>query len=68
MHILALALMFLVGAVMAAFDGDYSGIAAIGKFVGFVFLMIALMWLFLHPAALILVVAVFGFIVWLVKD
>ena len=35
MHILAFILIFVVGSIIAAYDGDYSGIAAIGKFVGF---------------------------------
>ena len=35
MHILAFILIFVVGSIIAACDGDYSGIAAIGKFVGF---------------------------------
>lgn len=34
MHILAFLLLFVVGAILAACNGDYSGIAAIGKFVG----------------------------------
>ena len=34
MHILAFILIFIVGSIIAACDGDYSGIAAIGKFVG----------------------------------
>ena len=34
MHILAFILIFVVGSIIAACDGDYSGIAAIGKFVG----------------------------------
>ena len=35
MHILAFILIFVVGSIIAAYDGDYSGIAAIGIFVGF---------------------------------
>ena len=35
MHILAFILIFVVCSIIAACDGDYSGIAAIGKFVGF---------------------------------
>ncbi|MFR6049359.1 MAG: hypothetical protein ACLUG6_13615 [Lachnospira eligens] len=31
MHILAFILIFIVGSIIAACDGDYSGIAAIGK-------------------------------------
>ena len=37
MHILAFILIFVVGSIIAAYDGDYSGIPAIGKFVGFLY-------------------------------
>ena len=47
MHILALILMFVVGAIIAACDGDYSGIAAIGKVVGFFVLLFGMLWLFM---------------------
>lgn len=33
MHILVFILIFVVGSIIVACDGDYSGIAAIGKFV-----------------------------------
>ena len=33
MHILVFILIFVVGSIIAACDGDYTGIAAIGKFV-----------------------------------
>ena len=33
MHILTFILIFVVGSIIVACDGDYSGIAAIGKFV-----------------------------------
>lgn len=58
MHILAFALMFLIGSFVAACDGDYSGIAAIGKFIGFAALMIVVMWILTNPAVLVLVIAV----------
>lgn len=48
MHILAFILIFIVGSIIAACDGDYSGIAAIGKFVGFFVLLFAVLWLFSH--------------------
>lgn len=35
MHILAFILMFIVGSIIAACSGDFSGLAAIGKIVGF---------------------------------
>lgn len=58
MHILALFLMFVVGSIFAACDGDYSGIVAIGKFVGFFILLFAMLWLFTQPVLLVIVIAV----------
>ncbi len=63
MHILALILMFVVGAIIAACDGDYLGIAAIGKVVGFFVLLFAMLWLFTQPALLIIVIVVLILIV-----
>lgn len=63
MHILALILVFVVGAIIAACDGDYSGIAAIGKVVGFFVLLFAMLWLFAQPALLIIVIVVLVLIV-----
>ena len=63
MHILALILMIVVGAIIAACDGDYSGIAAIGKVVGFFVLLFAMLWLFTQPALLIIVIVVLILIV-----
>ena len=56
MHILAFILIFVVGSIIAAYDGDYSGIAAIGKFVGFFVLLIAVLWLFTQPVLLIIAI------------
>lgn len=58
MHILAFILMFLVGSIAAACEGDFSGIVAIGKFVGFIVLLFAIMWIFTQPAILLLLIAV----------
>ena len=44
MHILALILMFVFGSIVAACDGDFSGLAAIGKFVGGAVLIFAVLW------------------------
>ena len=46
MHILAFILMFIVGSIIAACSGDFSGLAAIGKIVGFFVLLFVMMWLF----------------------
>ena len=58
MHILAFLLMFVVMAIGAACDGDYSGIAAIGKFVGGAVLFFVMLWLFTQPVLLIIAIIV----------
>lgn len=63
MHILAGILSFVILAIGAACKGDYSGIAAIGKFVGGALLIIGMLWLFTQPILLIVVIAVLMIIV-----
>ena len=63
MHILAFILIFVVGSIIAACDGDYSEIAAIGKFVGFFVLLFAVLWLFTQPVLLIIAIVVLVLIV-----
>lgn len=63
MHIIAFILIFIVGSIIAACDGDYSGIAAIGKFVGFFVLLFAVLWLFTQPVLLIIAIVVLVLIV-----
>lgn len=63
MHILAFILIFVVGSIIAACDGDYSGIAATGKFVGFLVLLFAVLWLFTQPVLLIIAIVVLVLIV-----
>lgn len=53
MHILAFILMFVFFSIIAACDGDFSGLAAIGKFVGgailfFVMLCHLTIWFLYH--------------------
>ena len=50
-------------AIIAACDGDYSGIATIGKFVGFFVLLFAVLWLFTQPVLLIIAIVVLVLIV-----
>ena len=63
MHIIAFILIFIVGSIIAACDGDYSEIAAIGKFVGFFVLLFAVLWLFTQPVLLIIAIVVLVLIV-----
>lgn len=58
MHILASILMFIILAILAAGKGDYSGIATIGKFIGYAVLIFAMLWLFTQPLLLIVVIIV----------
>ena len=53
MHILAFILMFVVGAIIAACDGDFSG-----KFVGGALLIFGMLWLFTQPVLLIIAIIV----------
>ena len=59
MHILATILMFLIGSFIAACEGDFSGIEAIGKFIGFLILFFVCAWMLTNPAVLLLVIIVF---------
>lgn len=56
MHILACILMFIVFSIIAACGGDYSGLAAIGKIVGFLVLLFVMLWLFTQPELLIIAI------------
>ena len=58
MHILTLIFMFVVGSIGAACKDDYSGIAVIGKFVGFFVLLFGMLWLFTQPALLAIAVVI----------
>lgn len=58
MHILALILMFIVFAIIAACGGDFSGIAAIGKIVGFLVLLFVMLWLFTQPVLLVIAIII----------
>ena len=49
MHILAFILMFVVGSVGAAVNGDWSGMAAIGKFLVYILALAFVFFLLLHP-------------------
>lgn len=62
MHILAFILMFIVGSIIAACSGDFSGLAAIGKIVGFFVLLFVMMWLFTQPTLLVVVIVMAIFI------
>ena len=58
MHILAAILMFVIGSISAACDGDFSGLEAIGKFLLYGGLIVFVMWALTNPVALFILVAV----------
>lgn len=58
MHILTFILIFIFGAIAAACKGDYSGIVAIGKFMGVAILFFAMLWFFTQPVLLVIVIIV----------
>ncbi len=58
MHILAAILFFVFASILAAGDGDYSGVAAIGKVVGFLAVLFGFMWILSKPVILLIVIAI----------
>ena len=58
MHILASILYFVFGSILAAADGDYSGLIAIGKVIGFFVVLFGLMWILSEPGILFIVIVV----------
>ena len=63
MHILAFILMFVVGSISAACDGDFSGVKAIGKFIGYAALIIGFMFLLTQPVLLVIAIVILVVIV-----
>ena len=63
MHILAFILMFVVGSIGAALDGDFSGIDAIGKFVFGAEFFIGVMWMMATCPGLLILICVVLFLV-----
>ena len=49
MHILTLIIIFVIASIGAACKGDFSGVVAIGKFVGVIALLICVGLLFCYP-------------------
>lgn len=58
MHILTFILYFIFGSIVYAFKGDYSGLVAIGKFIGFIALFFIMAFIMMNPALLIIVAVV----------
>lgn len=58
MGILTAILIFIVGSISAACDGDFSGLEVIAKVVGVLITVVAVMWLFTHPVVLMIVIAI----------
>ena len=58
MHILAFILFFVMCSIGAACKGDYSGLAVIGKVIGFLALWIGMMFLFTQPVLLFVVIVI----------
>lgn len=58
MHILACLLLFVFGSLAAACKGDFSGIEALGKGIGFLVLLFVMLWLFTQPVLLVIVIII----------
>ena len=68
MGFFAAILLFVFGSIWAALDGDFSGLAAIGKFLLYVGLFFLVAWMILNPVALVIGILVAGLIVCAVKQ
>lgn len=60
MHILACLLLFVFGSIAAACKGDFSGLEALGKGIGFLVLLFVMLWLFTQPVLLVIVIIILG--------
>lgn len=49
---------FIVFSISAACKGDFSGLEAIGKGIGFLIILFVMLWLFTQPALLIVVIII----------
>lgn len=52
MHILTVIIWFIIASIIAAGEGDFSGLAAIGKFIGWTLVIIGILWMFTQPVIL----------------
>lgn len=68
MGFFAAILLFVFGSIWAALDGDFSGLAAIGKFLLYAGLFFFVAWMVLNPVALVIGILVAGLIVCAVKQ
>ena len=59
MHILAFIILFIIGSIGAACKGDWSGIGAIAKFIGFIALFLIVGYMMTNPVLLIIAVVIF---------
>lgn len=58
MHILAFILLFIIGSIQAACHGDWSGIGAIGKIVGFIALFLIVGYIIINPVLLVVFIII----------
>ena len=58
LHILACLLLFVFGSIAAACKGDFSGLEALGKGIGFLVLLFVMLWLFTQPILLVIVIII----------
>ena len=51
-------LLFVFGSIAAACKGDFSGLEALGKGIGFLVLLFVMLWLFTQPVLLVIVIII----------
>lgn len=63
MHILTGILLFVIGSIAAAMNGDWSGMEAIGKILLFIVMFFVMAYLIIYPELLLVAIAILVLIV-----
>ena len=63
MHILSFILMFVIASIAYACRGDWSGMIAIAKALGFIALLVIFVYAMLHPWAWIVIIVILVLVV-----
>lgn len=64
MWFLMFVMFFIVGSIGAACKGDYSGVAEIGKIVGFMVVLLLVCYSIMHPIMIFILIGILLLVAW----
>lgn len=64
MWFLMFVMFFVMGSIGAASKGDYSGVAEIGKIIGFIAVLLLVCYSIMHPVMIFLIIGVLLLVAW----